>query len=112
MLKQHLQHQINDKCQFDSRSPCLRHTLSPPCKIKNCLWRHVCRCAYDHIMTDEHCPNHHIDDEKLFKKVKGMNLYHAKRANKASKFDKWKPFNALYPNNTLNNQPLISNQKR
>ena len=112
ILKQQLQHQINDEYQFDSKCPCLRHNLSPPCKIKNCPWRHVCRCgASDHIMTDRHCPNHHMDDEKFFKKIKGMNLYHTKRANKASKFDKWRQHNPLYPNNTLNNQPPINNRK-
>ena len=73
ILKQQLQHQINDEYQFDGKCPCLRHNLSPPCKIKNCPWRHVCRCgASDHIMTDKHCPNHHMDDEKFFKKIKGM----------------------------------------
>ena len=39
------------------------------------------------------------------------NLYHAKRANKASKFDKWKQYNPLYPYNRINNQPSINNQK-
>ena len=82
--------QINDEYQFDSKCSCLRHDLSPPCKIKNCAWRHVRRCsASDHVMADEHCPNHDMDDEKFYKKIKGMNLYYAKRADKASKFDKW-----------------------
>ena len=50
-LKQQVQHQVNVKCQFDGICPCLRHNLLP-CKIKNCLWRHVCRCgASDQIMT-------------------------------------------------------------
>ena len=72
----------------------------------------VCRCgASDHIMTEKHCSNHHMDDEKFFKKIKGMNLHHAKKANKASKFDKWKQYNPLHPNNTLNNQPPIDKSK-
>ena len=72
----------------------------------------MCRCgASAHLMTDKHCPNHQVDDETFFKKIKGMNLYHAKRAIKASKFDKWKQYNPLYPNDTLNNQPLTNNQK-
>ena len=51
--------------------PSLRHNLSPPDKIENRPWRHVRRCgASDHMMTDEQCPNHHIDDEKFFKKFK------------------------------------------
>ena len=33
LLKQQLQHQINDKCQSDSTRTCSRHNLSPPCKI-------------------------------------------------------------------------------
>ena len=37
-LKQQLQHQINDDYQFDGISPCLRHDISPQCKIKNCPW--------------------------------------------------------------------------
>tara|TARA_B000000565_G_scaffold9507_1_gene7250 strand:- start:1657 stop:2595 length:939 start_codon:yes stop_codon:yes gene_type:complete len=112
ILNQQLQHQINDDYQFDVICPCLRHNLSPPCKIKNCPWRHVCRCgATDHIMTDKFCPNHHMDDEKFFKKIKGMNIYHAKRANKASKFDKLKQYNPLYSNNTSNNHPSINNRK-
>ena len=77
MLKQQLHREINDECQFDGTCPCLRLNLSPPCKIKNCAWRHVSRCgASDLIMTDEHCQNHHKDDEKFFKKIKGMNLDH------------------------------------
>ena len=52
-----------------------------------------------------------MEDEKFFKKTKGTNLYHAKRANKASKFDKWKQYNPLYPNNILNDQPTINNRK-
>ena len=88
VLKQQLQHQMHDKYQFDSICPCLRHDLSPPCKIKNCTWPHMCRCgATDHIMMDKHCPNHQIDDEKFFKKIKGMNICHAKSANRAKKFD-------------------------
>ena len=43
ILKQQLQHQINDKYQLDSMRPCLRHGLSPACRIKNCPCRHVCR---------------------------------------------------------------------
>ena len=65
-LKQQLQHQMNDECQFDAICPCLRHSLSPPCEIKNHPWRHMSRCgASNHIMTDEHCANHHVGDEKF-----------------------------------------------
>ena len=72
---------------------------------------HVKLSAAEHVMTDKHSSNHHMDDEKFFKKIKGMNLYPAKRANKASKFDEWKQNNASYPNNTLNTQPSINSQK-
>ena len=41
VLKQQLQHQINDECQFDGKCPCLRQNLSSSCKIKNCPRRHV-----------------------------------------------------------------------
>ena len=102
VLKQQLQHQLDNTYQFDSTCPCLRHNLTPPCKIKNCPWPHICRCgAMDHIMSDRNCPKYHLDDDKFFKKIKGMNTYHAKRANKASKYDKWKNYGP-YPNN--NNQ--------
>ena len=112
ILKQQLQLGINDECQFDSKCPSLRHNLSPSCKSKTGTWHNVCACgASDHVMTNKHCPNHHVDDEKCFLKIKSMNLYHAKRVNKASKFDRWKQFNALYPNNTLTKQPSINNQK-
>ena len=81
ILKQQLQHQINDEYQLDSICPCLRHHLSPPCKIKSCPLQHVCKCgASDHVMTGKHCPNHLANDKKFFKKIKGMNLHHAKRA--------------------------------
>ena len=63
--------------------------------------QHLCRCgAFDHLMTDKHCSTHHVDDDEFFLSTKGLNLYHAKRANKASKFAKWKPYNPIYPNNT------------
>ena len=103
LLKQQLQFQINDKCQFDILSPCLRHNLSPPCKFKNCNWPHVCRCgASDHIMTDKHCPKYHMDDNKFFEKIKSMNIYHSKKAKEANRWKKWRRTNPLYPGN---NQP-------
>ena len=40
-----------------------------------------------------------------------MNSCHTKRANKASKFDKRKQYNAFYSNNTPNNQASLNNQK-
>ena len=91
----------------------MRCNLSPPRKVKNCHGdRYVCRCgASDHVITSKHCPNHHLADETLLKKIKSMNLYHAKRANKASKFDHWKQYNPLHPNNTSNNLPSINNRK-
>ena len=105
ILNQQLQHQINDSYYFDSNCPCLRHNLSPPCKIKNCPWPHICRCgAPDHIITDKFCPQYHTDDEKLFKKIKGMNNYHSRRANKAFKYDRWRQYNGQYPINPSNNQ--------
>ena len=38
-------------------------------------------------------------------------MYHAKRSNKAIKFEKWNYYNALYANNTSINQSPINNQK-
>ena len=111
VLKQQLQHQLNDTYQFDNLCPCLRHNLSPPCKIKNCPWPHICRCGNsDHIMTDKHCPKYHMDDEKWFKKIKGMNNYHSKRANKSSKHDKWRQNNGQYYNNGSINQSTNNNK--
>ena len=105
ILNQQLQHQIDNNYQFDSMCPCLRHNLSPPCKVKNCPWPHICRCgAADHIMSDRHCKKYHLDDDKFFKKINGMNTYHAKRANKANKYDKWKNY-GTFPNNQSQNQP-------
>ena len=110
ILKQQLQHQINDNYQFDIICPCLRHNLSPPCKIKNCQSPHICRCgASDHTMSDKHCPKYHLDDEKFFKKIKGMNIYHAKRANKAQKFDKWKHYGPYATNPSINHAPNVKN---
>ena len=72
----------------------------------------MCSCgASDHITTDENCPNHHVVDEKFFKKIKGKSLYHAKRADKASTFKIWKQYTALYLNNTSNVQSPINDQK-
>ena len=62
-------------------------------------------------MTVKHCSNHHMGDEKFFKKIKSMNLNHAKRANKVSKFHKLKQYKPLYPNDTPNIQPSINNRK-
>ena len=45
-----------------------------------------------------------MDDEKWFKKIKGMNNYHPKRANKASKYDNSRQYNGQYPNNGSLNQ--------
>ena len=105
ILTQQLQHQINNTYQFDSMCPCLRHNLSPPCKVKNCPWPHICRCgAADHIMSDRHCTKYHLDDDKFFKKIHGMNAYHNKRASKAAKYDKWKNYGP-FPNNQSQNQP-------
>ena len=67
VLKQQLQHKINDKCQFGGIWSSLRHNLSPPCKVKNCQWPHARRCgASDHIniMSDKHHQNQPMDDEK------------------------------------------------
>ena len=60
-----------DKCKYDGKCPCLKHDLLPPCKIKNCLGRHVCRSgASDHVMTDKQCPNDHVDEKNYLKKFK------------------------------------------
>lgn len=105
VLKQQLKHQINDDYQFDIVSPCLTHNLSPPCKTKNCKWPHICRCgASDHVMTDRHCPSYHMDEEKFFRKIRGMNIYHAKKSNRNTKFDRWRQRTGPYPNNLPNNQ--------
>ena len=101
ILTQQLQHQIDNNYQFDSMCPCLRHNLTPPCKIKNCPWPHICRCgATDHIMSDRHCKQYHLDDEKFFKKIHSMNSFHNRRANKAAKYDRWKNYGQSH-----NNQP-------
>lgn len=105
VIKQQLQHQINDEYQFDITFPCLRHNLTPPCKVKNCQWPHICRCgSSDHLLTEKHCPCYHMDDEKLFKMIRGMNVYHAKKSNKSPKFDRWRQRYGSYPNNPSNNQ--------
>ena len=56
-------------------------------------------------MSDKHCQNHPVDDEKFFERIKGKNTYHAKRAGKATKFAKEKQCNALYSNDVPINQP-------
>ena len=105
ILNQQLQHQIDNNYQLDSICPCLRHNLSPPCKVKNCPWPHICRCgATDHVMSDRHCKKYHLDDDKFFRKINGMNIYHAKRANRAARYDKWKNYGP-YDNNQPPNQP-------
>ena len=52
-----------------------------------------------------------MDDEKFFKQIKGLNVYHAKRANKASTFEKQKQYDALDFNNRSANQSPFSNQR-
>ena len=72
----------------------------------------MCRCgASDHIMTDKHCPVYHVDDEQFVKKIKGINASHAKKADKASKFEKCKPHAAVHFNNASLQQSTIINQK-
>ena len=111
VLNQQLQHQLNDQYQFDTMCPCLIHNLSPPCKVKQCPWPHLCRCgAADHIITDKHCPKYHRDEEKFFNKIKGMNIFHAKRANKAFKHDRWRHYNGQYQNNGSMNQSPNNNR--
>ena len=89
ILRQQLQHQINNEYKFDIISPCLRHNLTPPCKIKNCNMPHICRCgATDHIMSDKRCPLYHKNDDNFFDKINSMNNYHARRANKIKRWKK------------------------
>ena len=100
-LNQQLQHQIKEDYQFDISPSCVRHNLSPPCKVKNCTMPHVCRCgATTHTMTDKQCPLYTKEDDAFFDKITNMNNYHARR-NARFKRDRWRRFNA--PSNPPHN---------
>ena len=110
ILKQQLQHQIDDKYQFEIVCPCLRHNLSPPCKIKNCPWPHICRCgAIDHVLTNKICPKYNMDDDKFNKQISGMNWYHSKKNNKTPRYDRWNSYSGKNQNTPSNDN---SNNKR
>ena len=107
VLKQQLQHQINNQYKFDIIAPCLVHNLTPPCKIKGCNRPHICRCgATDHIMSDKRCPMYHKNDDTFFDKINSMNNYHARRANKIKR---WKKYDNTY-NSSHNNSDKAQNK--
>ena len=94
VLKQWLQHQINNQYTFDIILPCLVHNLAQPCKFKGCNMPHICRCgATDHIMSVKKSLLYHKNDDTFFDEINSMNNYHARRG---SEIKRWRKYDDAY----------------